>query len=369
MQIMNRSLISLILLSLVASIGLQAQMVEEKGVGELIFTGFFNIKTSDKQQALDKAKLNALQRYVGKFPSSKQSEYGKVRSIVESNVGSYVPSAVVLDEEKDKKAKTYRVVVRASIDAGRIDQEIQKVSAVSNVSRGEKSRIILIFMAREASETTTYGIEKQSQANQSKEEIAIEEQSVAGGTVAYSGESESSQSTMERSKNVKRSDKINYRVYSAEGINNTMSQIFTDAGYRVTGTASVEKRSQLKGVDFAVQYYTDEFSSGNDISSDTIFATVEACDVNRVKYFAYGSITVGEQRTDPSSGLDEVSVFVNGKVYMIDDGFEEVVASVGPVNYSAVGPSVMDAKANALKLAGKEASESLTSQLRAKNLY
>lgn len=365
MQMIKYTLI-LILLTLASSIA-SAQMVEEKGIGELIYKGMFNIKTSDKQEALKKAKLNALQRYTSKFDSGKRQIYSKVSTKVEGDLDKFVPEARVLDEEKDKKAKTYTVVVRASINAGLIDEEMQKVSAINNVAQADKSKMVLVFIAREAKEVTAYGTEVQTQSIEEKDEFAEEETVVGGSNVAFSANSEKSVSTKSRSKNIKRADKIDYDVFSSEGIESTMTQIFSTAGFRSIGTAMVKRKSRDL---FDKQKLINDYSVGDDISDDALIDCIEGLAKVRIKYFACGTLTVGEQRKNPANGLDEVSVNVNGKVYFIDaDGFEEVVASVGPENYSETGTTPEDTKTNALKEAGNVAANSLVNQLSAKGLY
>ena len=72
---------------------------------------------------------------------------------------------------------------------------------------------------------------------------------------------------------------------------------------------------------------------------------------------------------DPVTGMIEVAVNVNAKVYDVSKRFPKTVAAVGPVQYSAIGQTQTIAERNALQRAGEKAACELISQMRAKNLY
>ena len=87
-----------------------------------------------------------------------------------------------------------------------------------------------------------------------------------------------------------------------------------------------------------------------------------------VSYFAVGTLDVGVQDTDPVTGDKRVYVSVRGQVWNIDKRLPKTVASVGPVQYSGLGPDDAVAKRNALALAAKEVAKTIVHQMNAKGL-
>ena len=165
-----------------------AQMVEKQGVGQMTYDRKFSIKTSDRQQALDMAKLNALQALTAEFDTAKQIEYAKIESLVNSDLDRFVPSLIILDEDVDKKAKTYTVVGRATINLSLIDMELQKVSSVNNISMDDRSYLTFVFLARKAVSVKMYDDKVSKRVDTTSIEEISESQALDGTSVAVSGE-------------------------------------------------------------------------------------------------------------------------------------------------------------------------------------
>ena len=209
------------------------QMVEKQGVGQMTYDRKFNIKTSDRQQALDMAKVNALQSLTAEFDTAKQMEYAKIESLVKSDLDRFVPSLMILDEDVDKKSKSYTVVGRATINLGLIDMELQKVSSVNNVSEEDRSYLTFIFLARKAVSVKMYDDKVSQRIDTTSIEEISESQALDGTSVAASGETYTSNSTTTGGSTESKSDKIEYDVSSSDDINTTVTKVFMNAGYQV----------------------------------------------------------------------------------------------------------------------------------------
>ena len=83
----------------------------------------------------------------------------------------------------------------------------------------------------------------------------------------------------------------------------------------------------------------------------------------QVRYFALGTLDVGQVGKDDATGLQRVSVTVNAKIIDVGQTIPESVAVAGPIQYAGVGPTEDEARTNALKLAAQSTAHELTSQL------
>ena len=342
------------------------QMVEKQGVGQMTYDRKFSIKTSDRQQALDMAKVNALQSLTAEFDTAKQIEYAKIESLVKSDLDRFVPSLIILDEEVDKKAKSYTVVGRATINLSLIDMELQKVSSVNNVSEDDRSYLTFVFLARKAVSVKMYDDKVTKRVDTTSIEEISESQALDGTSVVASGETYTSNSITTGGSTESKSDNIEYDVSSSDDINTTVMKVFLNAGYEVIEAEMVEDETDGQ-MDLAA--FVADFSQGDDISARTRKSAATGCRDCDIRYLSIGKLDIGQNMKDPVTGMIEVAVNVNAKVYDVSKRFPKTVAAVGPVQYSALGQTQTIAERNALQRSGEKAAGELMSQMRAKNLY
>lgn len=342
------------------------QMVEKQGVGQMTYERKFNIKTSDKQQALDMAKLNALQSLTADFDTAKQMEYAKIDSIVKRDLNRFVPTLMILDETVDKKTKSYTVAGRATINLGLIEMEMNKASAVKNVSEEERSYLTFIFLARKAISVKQYDAKVSQRTDATSIEEISESQAMDGTSVAASGETYTSNSSTTGGSTEVKADKIQYDVSSSDDINTTVLKVFGNAGYEVVEAEMVadETDGQMN-----LEAFVADFSQGDDISAKTRKGAANGCRDLDIRFLSIGKLDVGQNLKDPVTGMTRVYVNVNAKVYDVSKRFPKTVAAVGPVQYSGIGPTQDVAQRNALQTAGEKAASDLMSQMRSKNLY
>lgn len=342
-----------------------AQVITEKGVGQVTYSGWGGPSASVKQEAIDHAKANALSRYVAGFTTAKMQNYEKIRSLIEENIDAYVIDYDLLDELVDKEGKSFRVVVKASINTSLIDMEIQKVSAVENSPADERSYLSFVFVAREVKQRKQFDARRTTRVVDESMAEQTEDSSVNDGQLAYASEGRTDVVRTTGGSTVQKSDEVEYDVSGAEDINAAMNRIFASAGYEVVEAEYLA--DETDGL-VDVNRFMQDFRYGDDVSGQTRRDAVKGCKAVGVQYFAIGTLDVGAKDTDPVSGMTRVSVSVNGKVMDLSSRFPKTVASVGPVQYAGMGPDQTVASRNALKLAGEAAAREIVSQLVAKGV-
>ncbi|MCK5680034.1 hypothetical protein KAI46_04400 [bacterium] len=342
-----------------------AATINKQGLGEVVYKGWRGPSTAAKKNAFEKAKRNAFDKYIATFDKSKMLTYVNIRPEIESNLDLYIIDCEIIDDDIDKKSKTYRVVVEASINTSLIEIEIKKNSAVQQVTSEERSYLSFVFVARQVTARKTYDVKiTKVESNDTMEKEKETAKNLGDGG---SASSEYNQTTVKKQggSTVQKSDQFEYEVNSSEDINSAMVKILTEAGYEVVEAVYLE--DETDGL-VKVQNFIDDFKYGDDISGKTRRNAVKGCRNVGIDFFAIGTMDVGAKGIDPVSGMTRVYVSVNGKVLDLRKRFPKTIASVGPVQYAGLGPDQSVASRNALIIAGENAAESLVSQLRAKGI-
>ena len=325
-----------------------------------------SLKAEERQQLLNNARINALDNYVSSLGTSKLKEYEKIRSIVESDLDKFVSNTIILSETSDKKTKSHQVVIRATIRENLINNEFSKVSSVANISEDERSYLTFVFLSRKAASVKQYDDKVSKRVDSTNIEETTQSEIVTDSEIGISAETYKSASVTSGGSTEIKADKITYNVSSSDDINTTVLQVFGDAGYEVVEAEMVaDETGGLMNLDD----FVNDFSQGEDISASTRKNAAVGCRDLDIKYFAIGKLDIGQNIKDSVTGLTRVYVNVNAKVYDVSKRFPKTVASVGPVQYSGIGPTQDVAQRNALQQAGQKASGDLVSQMRSKNLY
>jgi hypothetical protein len=76
-----------------------------------------------------------------------------------------------------------------------------------------------------------------------------------------------------------------------------------------------------------------------------------------------GTLDVGLSDTDPATGNIRVYVTVTGKVLDLQGRFPRTVSSVGPIQFSGLGPNESVARSNALRLASESAAQQIADEM------
>lgn len=355
-------MLSALIVSLMFTMGVQAQIPTSKGMGEITYDGW-SLDGEEKEQAVDQAKVNSIERFIAGGGISKSKNFDLIRDQVSANPDEFVLGYTIISETDDDDANKYRVVLRSEINASRLDQALQEMSAVGNASAAEKSYMTFVFVARQQTSVKSYDEKRVSRKDNETYVEGSDQQSVTSSGVEYAaGEYESSKITTGGS-TTQKADVVQYDVSTAQGINSTMTQVLSTAGFEVV---EAEYLQEMTGGLVSVDAFREDFRTGSDISAPTKINAAKGAKMVDVTYLALGTLDVGIQDTDPVSGLNRVYVSVNGQVLDVSSRFPKAVASVGPVQYAGVGPSTTVARNNALKKAAEAAGRELTEQMNAR---
>lgn len=339
--------------------------VQSKGMGTHHYEGRFKSKnlTGYEGLAKEEAVQAAWKRYVATMPQTKQMVYQPVAEQFTNDLSRYVTSTEILDSSHDKASKVVEVMVRVSINAVAVDIALGMNSAIQQ-NLGEGSMFSFVFMAREVDSLKTYDAKVTSIVATNEEATASEEAVVDGGAITTAQSSSTFNKSTTGGSTERKSDKVNYVVTSAQDIDASMGQILSIAGFEVVDYGDVV--SECGGAE--PDDIRAEFSQSDDMSRQTRKLAIQGARECEVGYFATGTIDIGLRNIDPVSGNQRVYVSVRGQVWDVTKRLPKKVASVGPVQFSGLGPDQQVAKRNALILAAKEAAQSLVNQMNAKGV-
>jgi hypothetical protein len=356
-----------VLAILLVSTSALAEGVRQQGLGQVTYSSWGNPSAEVKREAVEKAKLSAIQKYTASFSTAQMIDFEKIRATVESDLDRYIPEYRILDDDLDKDAKRYSVVIEALINTSLIEIELQKVSAVQKAPADEKSYLCFVFVAREVKSRKSYDARRTERVVEETSTDEQEEAHVEGDQMGFAGESSKDTRRTTGGSALQKSDEFEYDVSQGgeSEINSAMTPVFTTAGFEVVDADYL--KDETSGL-VDVERFREDFRFGNDISGSTKRDAVQGCRSSGVQYFAIGTLDVGAKDIDPVSGLTRVYVSVNGKIIDLQGRLPKTVASIGPVQYSGLGSDQNVARRNALLLAGENAAKDLTSQLRAKDI-
>lgn len=367
----------LVLLMSVAPVALAA--VSSKGTASVTYSGMLTVKV--RQEALHKAKINALDRYFSEVNQAKARNYELVRDKLVATIDEYVLSATTLAESEDKKLRNYSITVRVDINGPKLENALQNSSSVANATSAEKSLMTFVFVARQQRSATSFddrvtkrtdNSERDSSTYDEKRKTSETERVRRTGVSTSDSIEESTDSARDSStvtttggKTVRQADEIEWTVTRAAEINTVMTGTFTNAGFEVVEAEYVEQESNgLLSVDAIRQ----DYSHGDDLAPLTQRNMANGVKAAGIPFIAIGTLDVGMRDTDPATGNKRVYVTVSGKVLDLSQRFPRTVSSVGPVQFSGLGPDESVARVNALKKAAESAAQQLMNELNAKGV-
>lgn len=330
----------------------------------------------DREAALLGAKKALWNNYTSRFTVARLNQANKYAKEVDSKLDEFIGSFSVVDETFDAKSGSLQIAVRGQINEAKVDAFFTQLSAAGTTQSGEGSSIAIIFLARKQAYI------KESDARRTKD-AKVTAGTSSGESSSDSSRSQGSSSRDSSSEDVtvtkstrtvtsgfveRKSAEIKYEVSSSEDIDTAMSDSFTTSGFEISTYADVlgncegESMESIKA-DFAA---TDELSPPK---RKRMFEAAQQCEI---RFMAIGTLDVGAPDQDPVTGFKRVFVSVRGQVMALPTKDSKKlptrVASVGPVQFSGLGPDEGVAMRNALIKAAKESSRALVDQLNAKGI-
>ena len=363
---LRRSLLILLLFLLIPVYSFAATS-QVRGVVTVPYSGTLfskDPKTAEKSGAMREAKLQVWDLYTSKFSAAKMNQYLSVKDKFTNNIDDFILNLRVLDENVDKKSKTITITVRGTVNETAVDAVFGSLAAAGQQSSGEGSYFTFIFVSRKEISSKTkdnkrIDVVQVKTASTANESMAVSDTSMTASSDSNSVVKKTTGGSTESS-----ATKHVYEVSSSQDINSSMGQVLSTAGFEIVDYDDVV--SECGGAERTE--IAEEFKLNDDMSRASRKSAINAARDCEVPLFATGTIDVGVQDVDPSTGLKRVYVSVRGQVWNIERRLPKKVASVGPVQFSGLGPNDSVAMRNALNFAAEEASKSIVEQLNAKNI-
>lgn len=330
-----------------------AQVVTSKGTATIryegsLFSGKANAEV--KQNAFKTAEVNAIERYFAESGESQAENFDSIRDKVAASLDRFVLGATLINEEDKTDANQYSVVVRVDINVAKLRNTVKGEANVS-AAGGTKSPLVFVFVARQQDSLKSFDTRVYQRADLNESAKVRSSKSAYSGTASVSLETGGSRT--------RKADEITWKLLPSGNLNTVFTGVFAQAGFQVVEAGYVEPSS---GGHLRISALENDFKTGNDLQPATMREAVLGLQSAQVPYLALGTLDVGMQDTDDTTGLTRVYVSVTAKLVDVTTRFPRTVASVGPVQYAGTGPDANVAQTNALKLAADSAARELVAQ-------
>lgn len=329
-----------------------------------------------REKALFAAQFKAIETYYAEAGDSQSENLDAIRNKIKEDPDRFILESTILQEDDNVTNHQYTVTVRVSLNGSNLRNALKKASASNTTVNGEQSQLAFIFLSRQVDSQTTYDARVTKRAVVSEKaatsgyasEKGVEGESIKRSKISTSAETKSketykaeSAATVETGgSSIARAGTSTWKLIPSQNLSQVITQNFKTAGYRVVEAQFVEPLSNGK---LKISAIETDYKSGNDLSSTTLQNVVAGLRAAQVRYFALGTLDVGQVGTDTATGLQRVSVTVNAKIIDVGQTIPESVAVSGPTQYAGVGLTEDEARTNALKIAAQSTSRELTSQL------
>ena len=358
---------SILLIFLLLSTNAFAATTQVNGVITLPYKGklFSNYPSgADKNDAMNKAKLQIWELYTSKFSAAKMNQYLQVKDRFISNVDDYVLNIRVLDEIVDKESKTLTLTVKGTVNETAVNAVFGNLAAAGQQETGEGSVFTFIFVSRQAVLAKTKDAKRIDITQAQTASTANESMAASDNSMSSSSDTNSIQKNTTGGSTEISATRRQYKIMSSQDINAAMGGVLSTAGFEIIDYDDVV--SYCGGVERNV--IAEEFKLNDDMSRNSRKSAINAAKDCEASLFATGTLDVGVQDIDPTTGQKRVYVSVRGQVWNIMKRLPRKIASVGPVQYSGLGPDDSVAMRNALNFAAEKAAKSIVEQLNAKNI-
>ena len=347
-----------------------AQTIQVRGAASVNYDPA--LTTAIKNQAIEKARLKAVEKYFADQGEAEMANFDKNLETIQSRIGSFSDDPVKLGEQDDPANKRYSVSVRVEINVARLRNLIRSTSAVATTSASGKSKIVFIFVGREVSSVRTFDdrVVKQSAASSSVDvKLADKKRGAEGEKISGNSISTSASVNQTRQQSVdtaarfetggsttRKSAETERRIFATNDFDVSIKGSFSQAGFDTVDAAWVLS-------DGAINSMLKEFTSANKPSPTSLRAGATELQKNGIPYFAFATLDVGAQDSDPATGMPRVNVSVTGEIYDLTSWPPKTVAAVGPVQITGIGPDPEAARRQALSKAARDGTRELVSRV------
>jgi hypothetical protein len=352
-----------------------AQVQQARGKASVTYQGKA-ASPDDKARANMAAQLKAVEFYYAEAGQSEAETFDAVRDKILANPDRFILESTILAEEDSADRKQYSVSVRVSLNVANLRNLVKSNSAVVKGGPAARSPLAFMFVSRQVDSTKAFDdrvckrvdVTDKAKGSATTSEKGAEGESISKGQIKTNASTASeATASMERSRTretggstTRVSSSSTWRLIPSANLAQVFTSNFARAGFKVSEAALVEPYT---GGHFKVAAVEEDYKSGMDLKATTLQSMVAGMRTAQIPYFALGTLDVGMADKDPSTGLMRVSVTVNARILDLSQTIPDTIASVGPVQYAAVGPTEDEARTNALRLAANNAARDLTTQV------
>lgn len=325
-----------------------------------------------KNQAIEKARLKAIEKYFADQGEAEMENFDRNLATIQSRLDSFSDDPVKLAEQDDPANKRYSVSVRVELNVARLRNLIKSTSAVANAPVAGKSKVVFVFVGREVASIKSFDdrVVKQTvssasvDARLSGKKHGTEGEKISGSSISTSTSiGQASQSSIESATRLetggsttRKSAETERRVFPTNDLDVSIKGSFSQAGFDTVDSAWVLSEGLLTTL-------LKEFTTANKPSPVSLRASAAELQKNAVPYFAFATLDVGAQDTDPATGMPRVNVSVTGEIYDLTSWPPKTLAAVGPVQVTGIGPDPEAARRQALSRAARDGTRELVSRV------
>jgi len=367
---MKRIIILIILIW--SSITTQAQVVNVKGSGTSSYPK--DLTVAIREIAYQKAQINAIERYFAENGESETENFEANQEKIQSNLEKFILNTTTISELDQPGERKYQVAVRIELNVAKLRNTLRSSSAASKAPKGEKSKLVYVFVGREVSSVRTFDARVLKRVDISasideKEAVtaSVNAQNSKGGTTTSISSSskasvnvatDTSRTIETGGSTTRKADESAYRILSMSNVKTSITGAFSQGGFEVIDPEFILEDREIRAVN-------SDFSSGNDLSRTTLLNVVAALKRERIPYLIIATLDVGMPIDDSATGLKRVAVSVTGRVLDITGSLPSEAAAVPPIQYFGVGQDNSAASGKGLKDAASAAAREIISRMNA----
>ena len=345
-----------------------AQRVEERGIGRVTYRCPAGTpddacvpSPDEKDDALEKAKMNAIGRYFAGQGAAADALYERNEDEILDMMDRFILNETILNEQ-DRSGR-YEVTVRVELNQGRLQNYIKEQTSAGSARKSQKSEIVYLFMGREVDSTTSRA---SAMAKIEEKEAAIckkrgEEGEKIGSSTIITTEAISAECRKKRQIDVeamatKYKDQYAYGLLPMNNYDTSITSVFSQAGFSV-----IDSRFALSSED--IESVNAYFQADNDIAAVTYLSVAKTLQEYNVPYLVIATLDVDPATTDPSTGQQRVAVRTTVKAMDMTSRFPREVASV-PVDQSfGLGKTDTEARSDALSKSSARVTQEIVRRL------
>ena len=359
---MKKLLIFVAMLLAFASTTVFSQTVTVKGLGTVKYSAFLG--SGDRDKAYQKAQESAVENYFAERGQADYEAFDANRERIMGGLDDFITGTTVLNEQDQSSMNKYSVSVKVTINETKLNVLMRKSSAVAKAPPGSKSKIVFIFVGREAASIKSFDARVVKRADVTatgtKSTSGTEGENITDTKISTNSSRTDNASASARvetgGSTTRKSDETSYRAFPLSDQRSNITSVFSQAGYKVVDSDIALGDKDLKAI-------TKDYSNGSDLSPGTMRGIYQSLKASGVPIFVLATLTLGAPTVDPSSGMAREGVRIAARAMDVSDGTE--VASVPSVNQFGLGQTNDEARDKALKDGAMSAAKEVVSRLNA----